>query len=181
MNFDVKKIFACFLSLVILIIPIGAVAQVVPPMGVSVPTLIQAEVDEEFVIPVTITAGESELSIGRVRPRVTGLTISSQTLNRIVPPGTSINVVLTGIASEAGLYSVRIDIDGSTDEDGFTLSNELIIDVRDPDEDEERPEFKITQVSFEPHVPNVESIFSVMVDIENHGEEDSGGVTSADA
>jgi len=181
MKQSIGKLVSIPLILLILLMPFSAIAQTQPPMTVTVPANIQVEAGEDFSIPLTITSGANALRIGWVIPTVEtpGVETKSRHIDQTMSANSTMNVPLTGKAfSEEGFFSVIIDIYAEVTLYGsVSVRNEVVIEVIDPD-DVKRPEFKITQVGFAPPAPDVESIFSVIIDIENFGEEESGEVTA---
>ena len=176
-----KKLLSFSLILLILLMPFSVTAQTLPPMTVTVPANIQVEVDKDFSIPLTIASGANALRVGWVIPTIEtpGVDIPSRHINQDMAANSIMNVPLTGKAfSEKGFFRVNIDVYGDATLYGsVSVRNEVMIEVIDPD-DVKRPEFKMTQVGFVPPTPDVENIFTVIIDIENFGEEQSGEVTA---
>ena len=181
MKKSIGKLVSFSIILLVLLMPFSAIAQTPPPMTVTVPANIQVEVGEDFSIPFTVTSGANDLRVGWLIPVIeaAGLEIKSRHINQAMSANSVMNIPLTGKAfSEEGFFRVIIDVYAdATIAGSVSVRNEVVIEVIDPD-DVKRPEFKITQVGFVPSAPYVDSVFSVIIDIENFGEEESGEVTA---
>ena len=110
-----KRIMIAVLCLVLLSplsVDLKAQAQTAPSVSVSVPSRIDVQTGENFVITVAVSVTGQDAIISNVvaSPGSQDIRIESQTVNRIVSAGSSINVNLVGSAHASGLHRLRIDI-----------------------------------------------------------------------
>ena len=182
MKHFIRKHLSFSLILLILLMPFSAIAQTQPPMTVSVPANIQVEVDEDFSIPLTIASGANALRVGWVIPTLEtpGVNIPSRHINQDMSANSTMNVPLTGRAfSEEGFFRVIIDVYGDATLDGsVSVRNEVLIEVVDPDAQEDRPNFNVSDVHFDPASPDPANPFTVIMEIRNFGDEPSGTLTA---
>lgn len=168
------KLFMAILMLsVFIIIPTSSQAQVMPSVRLTAPTTpIQAEVDRQFVIPLTITMPNQEAILGGVYPRTdnAAIRVEQRTINQILAPNATFNASLTGVAQSAGIFRVILEVDAA----GFVYSTEVMVDVKDPDEAQRRPRFSITKASILPSPTDLDNPFTLELDLKNTGDEPSG-------
>ena len=172
-----KKIFPVLLTMLLsfaLLNLTPAKAQILPSIRLTAPTVVQAEIGKSFVIPLTITMGTQESILGGVRPKTDNASISVQEriINQTLPANATINTSLTGIAQSAGIYRVTLDVDAS----GFVFSTDVMVEVKDPDEAQKRPRFRIEKASLLPESPDLNNPFTLSIELKNTGDEPSGDV-----
>jgi len=158
----------------LLLAPSSSQAQALPAVRLTAPTEVQAEVGKEFVIPLTITMGAQEGSVGGVRPRVdsTSIRVEEVMVGQILPPNATINTSLTGVAQAAGIFRVTLDVDAA----GFIFSTDVMVEVTDPDEAQRRARFSVTSAAFVPVSPDLDKPFTLRITLKNTGNEPSGDV-----
>jgi hypothetical protein len=172
MKSQCKLIITILALTILLIIPSIAQAQALPAVRLTAPTVVQAEVGREFVIPLTITMGTQEGIVGSVRPIVeqTGIRVEERAINQIMAPNSTVNVGLTGVAQSTGLFRVRLEVDAA----GFIFSTEVMVDVKDPDEAQKRARFSVSRASVLPSPADIDKPFTLTLDLKNTGDEPSG-------
>jgi len=154
--------------------PFSVQAQTLSSVRLTAPTVVQAEVGKEFVIPLTITMGAQEGTVGEIRPQTesTAIRIDERIINQILPPNATINTSLTGIAQVAGIFRVTLEVDAA----GFLFSTDVMVEVTDPDEVQRRARFSVASATFVPVAPDLDKPFTLRITLKNTGKEPSGDV-----
>ena len=162
---------------IFLLVPSYSQAQALPAVRLTAPTVVQAEIGKEFVIPLTITMGAQEDTVGGVRPRIdsTSIRVEEVMVGQILPPNASINTSLKGVAQAAGIFRVTLDVDAA----GFLFSTDVMVEVTDPDEAQRRARFSVASAAFVPVSPDLDKPFTLRITLKNTGNEPSGDVLAA--
>jgi len=175
MRSQLKILITIFAVSIFLLGPAYSQAQVdLPSVRLTAPTVVQAEIGREFVIPLTITMGTQEGSVGGVRPRTesAAIRVEERFINQILPGNATINTSLTGIAQAAGIFRVTLEVDAS----GFIFSTDVMVEVTDPDEAQRRARFSVARAAIIPEPVDLDNPFTLTIDLKNTGDERSGNV-----
>ena len=139
-----------------------------PSVNVSAPA---AETGEDFVISVTISAGNTSIIVNEVIAVIysADIFVESQFPHRTVSADSSTQVNLMGRAYAPGLHRVGIEVTYNNNQS--IVESEVLINVTDPPGRAPRPRFEVLEVSFNPEVPDITKPFTVNIDLRNVGNE----------
>ena len=149
-------------------------------MSVSVPSRIDVQTGENFVITVTISVTGEDAIISNVdaSPESPNIRVESQSIGRIVSAESSMSINLVGSAHAQGFHRVRIDvIYNQTSLE--SIEREVLINVTDPPGRAPRPRFEVSAVSFNPAVPDIARPFTLNIDLRNIGNEAARDMVAA--
>jgi len=147
-----------------------------PSVSVIVPPV---ETGEDFVIPVTITATSTLITVNAVMAVLysADIFVETQYPHRQVPANSSTQVNLMGRANAPGFHRVGIIVIYNDSQN--TEESEIMINVTDPPGREPRPRFEVLEVSFNPEVPDITKPFTVNIDLRNVGNEAARDIVAA--